>query len=219
VNVSSFLIVALAAGALGAQDAPRLDRRFQVFAETYRPAKIQVAIGIDGQPSRQTGGGFRFMGEIAPAPGWFYELGGMFDGSSNFTVNTTNLNLTQLQVLDSYWTLGTAYLAKFGESLTLGGHLEARGEYLRVQGEADVNGAADQVNLSTTYLRPWVRGSADYTFTGIGQSKHPYIGLEGAYALMKTTQNWTPDFSNMDGRNLRALAPRASAALYVGIRF
>ena len=34
---------------------------------------------VSSQPNRQTGIGFRFLGEIAPAPNFYYELGGMFD--------------------------------------------------------------------------------------------------------------------------------------------
>jgi hypothetical protein len=75
------------------------------------------------------------------------------------------------------------------------------------------------VDQSTTYLRPWVRGSADYTFTGVGKDMHPYIGVDLAYAITKTYQTRTPDFNNLDNRTLDALAPKASAALYAGIRF
>ena len=222
-NVSSLLIVALATGALAAQDAPRLDGRFQVFAELSRPASIVVAQApgdISDQPRRQTGVGFRFMGEIASSPGWYYEVGGMFDGSSYFTINNgTTLNLTDVKVTNSYWTLGAGYLGKLSPNFTWGAHLEARGEYLRIQGEADVNGTASQLDTTTTYLRPWLRGSIDYTITSIGQQKHPFVGFEGCFALMKTSQTKVPDFTDMDGRTLRALAPRASAALYVGLRF
>jgi len=226
VKSSSLLILALASGTLAAQDAPQLDGRFQVFAEMSRPAAIVVAqpsgTNVVDQPKRQVGMGFRFMGELSSAPGYYYELGGMFDASSNFTYNSTYGNFTNAQVTDSYWSLGAAYLAKFGDRMTLGAHLEARGEYLRLSGEVDLpSQAPGQQNASTTYLRPWVRGSFDYTFTGIGQTKHPFIGVDGSIALMKTTQTGTPDFStgNVDGRSLRALAPKASAALYAGVRF
>ena len=222
-KISSFLIITLAAGALAAQDAPKLDGRVQVFAELYRPAQIVVAQNpgdLNDQPGRQTGVGFRFLGEIASHPGWYYELGGMLDASSNFKISSPGvIDLTSVKVTDSYWALGAAYMGRFGEHLTLGAHLEGRGEYLRIQGEALVNGAATQVDQGTTYLRPWVRGSADYTFTSIGKENHPYIGVEAAYAITKTSQTRTPDFTNMDNRTLDSLAPKASAALYAGIRF
>jgi len=222
VKISSILIMTLAAGALAAADAPKLDGRVQVFAEIYRPAQINVAAGVDDQPKMQTGVGLRFLGEVASFPGFYYELGGMLDGSSNFTVNNGSTNLTDLKVTDSYWALGAAYLARFGERLTLGAHLEGRGEYLRIQGEAVTPTASPspaQVSQSTTYLRPWVRGSADYTFAGIGRDLHPYLGVEVAYAITKTYQTRTPDFNNMDNRTLNSLAPKASASLYAGIRF
>jgi hypothetical protein len=222
VKISSILLMTLATGALMAQEAPKLDGRVQVFAELYRPAQIVVAQNpnnIDDQPTRQTGVGFRFMGELAAHPGFYYELGGMFDGSSNFSLNQPGvLNLTQLKVTDSYWSLGAAYMGQFG-NVTLGGHLEGRGEYLRIQGQAVVNGNTVSVSQGTTYLRPWVRGSADYTFTSIGRDSHPYLGVEGSYAITRTSQTAPPDFTNMDNRTLDALAPRASAAIYAGIRF
>jgi hypothetical protein len=230
VKSSSILIMALAAGALGAQGAPKLDGRVQLFEELYRPAQVVVAQpgapnpDVEDQPTHQNGLGIRFMGEVAAHPGWYYELGGMFNGSSNFTYNgnvtsAVNLNLTQVKVTDSYWSLGAAYMAILRDRLTLGAHLEARGEYLRINGPYSSNGSTAQVYQSTTYLRPWLRGSADYTFTGIGNAIHPFIGVDGSYALTHTSQLSTPDFASVDGRNLKALAPRASASLYAGMRF
>ncbi|MDR3672486.1 MAG: hypothetical protein P4L36_16685 [Holophaga sp.] len=222
-KISSILIIALAAGSLAAQDAAKLDGRIQVFAELYRPAQIVVAQSpgdIKDQPSRQTGVGFRLLGELPSHAGFYYELGGMFDGSSNFKINNAGvIDLTDVKVTDSYWCLGAAYMGAVGEHLTLGAHLEARGEYLRIQGQAIVNSSAVQVDSSTTYLRPWVRGSADYTFTGIGKENHPYIGIEAAFAITKTSQTQPPTFGSVDNRTLDSLAPRASAALYAGIRF
>jgi hypothetical protein len=230
VNISSIVIVTLATGALGAQEAPALDGRIQIFAEMYRPAQITVATppgssAVKDQPNRQTGVGFRFMGELASAPNWYYELGGMFDASSYFTytgspATGTTLDLTDVKVTDSYWSLGAAYMAKFGEHMTLGGHLEGRGEYLRIQGTAVGNTiGTQQQDLSTTYLRPWVRASFDYTFSSIGTNQHPFIGVDGSFALLRTSQTVTPVFSNFDNRNLKALAPRAAGAIYAGLRF
>ena len=222
-KISSILMITLAAGALAAQDAPKLDGRIQLFAELYRPAQIVVAQSpgdIKDQPGRQTGVGLRFMGEVASHPGWYYELGGMLDASSTFSISMPGvIDLTDVKVTDSYWSLGAAYMGRIGEHLTLGAHLEGRGEYLRVQGEAQVNNTSYQVDQETTYLRPWIRGSADYTFTSIGKENHPYIGLEAAYAITRTSQTRPADFTNMDNRTLDSMAPRASAALYAGIRF
>jgi hypothetical protein len=66
-----------------------------------------------------------------------------------------------------------------------------------------------------------VRGSFDYTFSGIGAKMHPYIGVEGNYAITRTTQTEQPanNLPAVDNRDLKSLAPRASAALYAGIRF
>lgn len=221
-KIYSVLIMALAAGALGAQEAPRLDGRIQVFAEMSRPAEFTWAQSPDlkDQPKRQTGAGVRFLGELTSAPGWYYEVGGMLDASSNFTLSAPGvLDVTNVQVTDSYWSLGAAYLGRIDENLTWGVHLEGRGEYLRIKGEADVNGTPYQVDKATTYLRPWVRGSFDYTFTGIGVTRHPYIGIDGSLAITRTSQTGTPNLASFDNRNLQSLAPRASAALYVGIRF
>ena len=222
---SSILIMALAAGALGAQEAPNLDGRIQLFAEMSRPTQITLqAPDLQDQPKRATGFGVRFMGEVASAPGWYYELGGMFDADSHFTFNGTTspgntLDMTDVKFTTSYWSLGAAYMGKVSDKLTWGLHLEARGEYLRIQGEAVKNGAAFPQDQATTYLRPWLRGSFDYTFTNIGATKHPYVGLEGSFAILKTYQTQAPDLANFDNRNLKALAPRASAALYAGLRF
>jgi hypothetical protein len=230
VKSSSILIMALASVSLAAQYAPKLDGRIQLFEEIYRPAQIVVAQPapspeVKDQPTKQNGLGIRFMGEIAAHPGWYYELGGMFNGSSNFTYNgnvtpTTTLNLTQVKVTDSYWSLGAAYMTRFGDSLTLGAHLEGRGEYLRLNGPvSSTSFSTVQVYQSTTYLRPWLRGSVDYTFTGIGANTHPFIGVDGNWAITKTSQMASPNFTSMDGRTLKSLAPRASASIYAGLRF
>ena len=226
-NISNILIMGLAAGALGAQEAPKLDGRVQLFAEISRPAQITVAQpspspDLKDQPKRQTGLGIRFLGEVAAHPGWYYELGGMFNTSSKFTFNgqtaTGNLDLTNLKVTESYWSLGAAYMGRSGENLTWGAHLEGRGEYLRANGPVTYQSNTTNLNQSTTYLRPWVRGSFDYTFSAIGKDQHPYIGLDASYALTQTTQ-FNGNILTLDNRTLKALAPRAAAALYAGIRF
>jgi len=209
VKISSILIMALAAGSLGAQDAAALDGRFQVFVQQDRPSSIVIAQtpgNVTDQPKVQTGVGVRFMGELASAPGFYYELGGMLDAVSYFTFN-------------DYWSLGAAYMAKFGEATTLGVHVEGRGESLRVQGNAVIAGTTTSLDQGTTYLRPWVRGSADYTFTGIGTRVHPFIGLDGAFAVTKTSQTQVPSPGTFDNRNLCSLAPKYSYSAYAGLRF
>jgi hypothetical protein len=230
VKIFSLLTLALATGTLLAQEAPRLDARFQAFAEMSWPTSIVVAQApnsVSNAPGSQTGIGFRFLGELASAQNFYYELGGMFDATSYFTLSgvlpdgVTTLDLTDAKFTDSYWSLGMAYLSKPNENLSLGAHLEGRGEYLRLQGGVAGTNFNPPVQLdhSTTYLRPWVRGSVDYTFTGVGSSAHPYLGLEGCLAVLKTSQTRVPDFTNLDDRTVKALAPKYSAAVYAGIRF
>jgi len=229
VRSSSILILALAAGTLAAQEAPpNLDRRVQMFAEMSWPTKITVSqtFGTTDQPQSQYGIGFRFLGEVASAQNWYYEVGGMLDATSYFSFNGSlpdgsTLNLTDMKFTDSYWSVGAAYIAKPNENISYGLHLEARGEYLRLQGGAAVSGVIYQQDHSTTYLRPWVRGSVDYTFTGVGKDAHPYLGFDGCLAVLRTSQTREPDFTNnnMDDRTVKALAPKYSVAVYGGIRF
>lgn len=222
-KISSILIMALAAGSLGAQDAAALDGRFQVFVQQDRPSSIVIAQtpgNVTDQPKVQTGVGVRFMGELASAPGFYYELGGMLDAVSYFTFNDGAVgNLSNVKFTESYWSLGAAYMAKFGEATTLGVHVEGRGESLRVQGNAVIAGTTTSLDQGTTYLRPWVRGSADYTFTGIGTRVHPFIGLDGAFAVTKTSQTQVPSPGTFDNRNLCSLAPKYSYSAYAGLRF
>ena len=110
-KISNILIMVLAAGALSAEDSPALDARIQMFVEQSRPAQVVVTQtpGVfKDQPGNQTGVGFRFMGELASAPGFYYELGGKLDSSSNFSSNSTIINLTDVKVTDNYWSLGAA---------------------------------------------------------------------------------------------------------------
>ena len=222
-KISNILIMVLAAGALSAEDSPALDARIQMFVEQSRPAQVVVTQtpGVfKDQPGNQTGVGFRFMGELASAPGFYYELGGKLDSSSNFSSNSTIINLTDVKVTDNYWSLGAAYMFKAGPSGSLGLHLEARGETLSIQGQANYSGlpAPVQLNHSVSFLRPWVRASADYTFSTIGETRHPFVGVDGAYALTNTSQP-LPNLLNVDNRMLQSLAPKFALACYVGMRF
>jgi hypothetical protein len=227
VKSSSILIMVLASGALAAQDAPNLDARIQVFVELFRPSQVVIydstASGqIKDQPGRATAIGARFMGELGSARNFYYELGGMLDGSSKFTFQGGGWDLTDVKVTESYWTVGMAYLYKPNPYGSLGVHLEGRGEYIRVQGAVYANGTdIVQLDGAQTYLRPWVRVSADYTFQGIGESMHPFVGVDGGMALTRTTQSAPPDPNNpsLDSRTICALAPEASASVYLGMRF
>jgi hypothetical protein len=229
VKITSILLTALAAGTLAAQDAPALDSRFQAFVELTFPSEIVVANAggeVKDHPKQQTGIGFRYLGQIAGTDSWYYELGGMFDASSTFKFSgtmpdgVTTLDLSNAKLTDSYWSLGAGYLFKAGETGTLGVHLEGRGEYLRLQGQvAGSNFATPQgLDKSTTYLRPWLRVSGDVTFQN-SKSVRPFLGLEGSFALLKTGQTRLPDFTSIDDRTVRSLAPRYSGAVYAGLRF
>lgn len=228
-KITCILLTALAAGTLAAQEEPALDSRFQAYVELSYPTQIVVANAggnQNDQPKRQTGFGFRYLGEIAGTHGLYYELGGMFDASSTFSFSgtlpdgVTTLDMTSAKLTDSYWALGAAYLFKAGDNGSLGVHLEGRGEYLRLQGQVSGSTFAQPLQLdhSTTYLRPWLRVSGDYTFP-TGKPVRPFVGLEGSYALLKTGQTRVPDFTNLDDRTVRSLAPRYSGAVYAGLRF
>lgn len=229
-NIKTILTMALSAGTLLAQQPDsRLDARIQLFGEVTRPAQFTLAqVGgsdIKDQAKSQTGVGLRFMGELTSAPGWYYEVGGKLDSSSNLTLNGplpggAVLNATDVKITHSYWSLGAAYLFSKGD-FSLGLHLEARGEVMRAQGEVDyIQGGittASALDQASNYLRPWVRVSADYTLGG-GRIR-PFLGVDAAYAITRTTQTRVVPASQMDERTLRSMAPDASASFYLGLRF
>ena len=227
-KISSILILALATGTLGAQALPQLDSRFQVFVERGVMNDLVLAEAgsqLKDKPGQQTGVGIRFMGELASAPNFYYELGGTVGAATTFSFNGTvpntseTLDMSGVKFRDSYWSLGVAYLVKPNDAVSLGLHLEARGERLQISGQAVENGTAVPLGQSTTYLRPWLRPSLDYTFTGIGAKAHPYIGLDGSFALMKTYQTMVPNFTSFDDRSLKTIAPQYDFAAYGGVRF
>ena len=231
-KISSILVLTLSAGTLVAQERGiELDSRVQLFGEMSRPVAITVVNSpaqIQDEPLRQTGLGIRFMGELASFPHFYYELGGKTASSSNFTLNGpigagNSLNLTGVKVTESYWSLGTAYLMHPVPALSLGAHLEARGEALCAQGNVvQTLGSAPPASLgqlyaSTTYLRAWLRLSADLTIP-MGKYR-PYIGVDVSGAISRTSQTEFVSMDLMDNRTLRSLAPNYAAAFYLGARF
>jgi hypothetical protein len=231
-KILSTVALFLSAGALFAQ-APdqRLEGRIQLFAENSRPVAITVVnspASLKDQPKAMTGVGIRFMGEIASAPNWYYEVGGRLDASSNFTRNGdigdgNALDLTAVSVSSSYWSLGAAYIMRPVDALSLGLHLEGRGEALSAKGTVyqslaggawTVVGTAD---VSTTYLRPWVRASVDYAFP-MG-TRRPYVGFDVSAAITRTEQTQFVSLNLMDNRTLKSLAPNFAFAFYLGARF
>ncbi len=223
----TLLVAALAAPLVVAQESPSvLDARVQLFTELIQPRQFVYANPgtgeLNDQAKGQAGLGFRVLGELPYTLGWYYELGGRLDSSSNLTLNTTVVDARDIQIRYSYWSAGVAYLWNFGP-LSLGAHLEGRGEALSALGEEFRAGISNgKVSQSTTYLRPWVRVSLDLTF---GKSKvRPFVGGEAGVALTRTTQTRIvplPSGSSggLDDRTLRAMAPTASVAFYGGLRF
>lgn len=227
------LVATLCCGALSAQEyTQKLDSRIVLFGEVVRPAQFTIAsVAGDAkdQADPQVSLGVRFIGEIAMAPGFYYELGGRAESSSNLLTNGdigggVTLKATQMRISYSYWMVGAAYMKTFGR-MTLGAHLEARGEAIRGVGTLIVNpGLVTETkttaDVGNTYLRPWVRLSADFT---LGSGKYrPILGVEGAFALTRMTQvDVDPTLSSyvFSKRTLNSMAPRFSGGAYAGIRF
>lgn len=223
----SLIALSLCAVPLAAQDfAPKLDGRIVLFVEAIQPAEYIVASTSAGNVYDQAGGqvgiGVRFMGEMAMAPGFYYELGGRLDSGSNMDINGdvgggVTLNTKKMKFTYSYWMVGAAYMKTWGD-FTLGGHLEARGEALHLDGTYTVNGGSEiPMEVGNTYLRPWARLSADYTF-GSGRYR-TVVGIEGAVALLRMSQDTIAPPEFMDKRTLNSMAPHYSASVYVGLRF
>lgn len=232
------LVATLCCGALSAQEyTQKLDGRVILFGEVVRPAQFTLASVAGGdakdQADAQVSLGVRFIGEIAMAPGFYYELGGRTESASNLLTNGdvgggVTLNATQMRISYSYWMVGAAYMKTFGR-MTLGAHLEARGEAIRAVGTLVASQAPPKrsADVGNTYLRPWVRLSADFTL-GSGTYR-PILGVEGAFALTRMTQvevdpalgapTGTGDGYMFSKRTLNSMAPRFSGGVYAGIRF
>lgn len=233
-KILTALAILLAASALTAQDSSRsLDARIQVFGDFNQPKKFTyynvpgTTNGVTDQAGNQAGLGFRILGEFPYTSGWYYELGGRFESSSYLKLNDAYVNATDIQLQYSYWSAGFGYLWHSGPA-AFGLHLEGRGEALCLQGKQVANNPAvlaGNVSKSQTYLRPWVRASVDFTF-GNGKVR-PYAGVEGSFALTRTTQYEAvplvrlPDGSwdGIDARTIQSIAPDFSIGAYVGLRF
>lgn len=222
------IALTLCAMPLAAQDfTPKLDARAVLFLEGIQPSQFTVASipgagDIKDKAGSQMGLGFRFLSEIVSAPGFYFEIGGRLDSASNMGINGNvgggvSLNTTKLKFSYSYWMVGAGYMKTMG-NLTIGGHLEGRGEALHLSGTYTVNGGAETaVEIGNTYLRPWARFSADYTF-GSGKYR-PVVGIEGSVALTRMSQDTINPPEYMDKRTLNSMAPNVSGAVYAGLRF
>jgi hypothetical protein len=224
VKITKVLVIALSAGTLFAQ-APtqELDSRIQIFGELIRPTSYTLGNGAGqtakDQAGRSWGVGMRFMGEIASARNWYYELGGKLDSSSQLAYNAGGTNLTDIKITHSYWSVGAGYLAPLGSAFSLGFHLEGRGETMAAQGAIQTNGVvSNRVDAGNTALRPWGRLSLDGSWH-MG-SLHPYVGVDVAATPVKTTQTAPiSDLSQLDNRTLRSMAPNVAGSVYVGLHF
>lgn len=229
-----FLVAALSATALfGQTSGQSLEGRVEIFGEFSKPR--QVVFGVANAPSEvhdqadshYNGGGFRLMGELPGTQGWFYLLGGKLESSSKLTFNgpvTTgsSLDTTDVSIRHSYWAVGVSRLFDLGQGLTIGVHGEGRGEAISAVGEVfsvPSTGPNGAVNGSTTYFRPWVRASFDWTLRRPSMS--PYFGCEVALPLIKTSQNRaiSPLDLGTDSNALKSMAPGYSVGIYAGLRF
>ena len=111
-----------------------------------------------------------------------------------------------------YWAVGAAVNWNFVVRAGVG--LEYRSENLAFN-----DPSAPQYNKSTTYGRPWLRGTLGWTIpTPILK---PFIGVEAALPLTSTTLNASdisgsnPDIDKLN----KSLAPKAQYGIYAGIRF
>lgn len=223
------LAAALAATSLFGQGAGQdLEKRVEIFGEYTRPRQIVWgnASGGDIQDRalfHKYSGGVRLMGEFPGTQGWYFSLGGRLESTSTmdfagFTGGGHTLDTTDLSIRYSYWMVGVSNLVPLNNGFTFGGHIEARGEAIGAVGDVFIDGAnAGSVNQSTTYLRPWIRASLDWTWKRPGVS--PYIGADLAMPLMRTTQSRSVSPLTMDSNTLKAMAPSAAASVYVGLRF
>ena len=72
-------------------------------------------------------------------------------------------------------------------------------------------------NTSTTYGRPWVRGTAGFTIPT--PLVKPFIGVEVAFPLTTSTTTYD-QVNNGDWNSLnKAMAPKAQYGIYAGVRF
>lgn len=227
------LAAALFSTAIFGQTAgQKLEGRIEIFAEYSRPR--EVIFGIANSPSelrdqadsQYNGGGLRFMGELPGTQGWYYLLGGKLESSSRLSFNgpiqttpVSNWDTTDISIRHSYWVAGISRLFDLGGGATVGVHGEGRGEAISAVGQLYSNGlpSGDPTEISTTYFRPWLRGSFDWTIRRSGMS--PYFGLEAAVPLIKTSQSGAVAPSRMTSNTLKSMAPAFSAGIYAGLRF
>lgn len=226
----TLLTVALLATPLAAQVPDRGgESRVQVHGEFVRPRQILISrqgglTDLQDQAENQIGFGIRLLGEIPGTNNWYYTLGGKLESSSKFaskpSLANSNTDTTGIKYKYSYWTVGAGYMWGLAPGLNLGAHLEVRGESLNASGEiySDPSPtAAQRIDASATYVRPWGRLSLDYAFKAAGTS--PFIGLDAAVAMLKTDQGNPLTPSVWDEKTVKSMAPQAAFSVYVGLKF
>lgn len=224
------LVAALSATALfGQTSGPALDGRVEIFGEFMRPR--QVIFGVAGSnteirdqaDAQYNGGGLRLSGELPGTQGWFYQLGGRLVSSSKLDFNgtvsgATTYDTTDLNIRYSYWVAGISRQFSLGGGMALTVHGEGRGEAITAVGDVYTGGAPTvSVHKSTTYFRPWLRTSLDWTVPMAGKS--PYFGFSLALPLVKTNQSGSIAPTTWDSNTLKAMAPGFSVDVYAGLRF
>ncbi len=204
------------------------ESRVQVHGEFARPRQILIPRSglndLQDQAENQIGLGIRLIGEIPGLNNWFYTLGGKLESSSKFASKPSSANshtdTTGIKYKYSYWTVGAGYMWGLAPGLSLGAHLEVRGESLNASGDlyADpLPTAAQRVDTSATYVRPWGRLSLDYAFKSGGVS--PFIGADASFAMFKTDQSNPQTPSVWDEKTVKSMAPQVSFSVYVGMKF
>jgi len=112
-----------------------------------------------------------------------------------------------------YWAIGGA--VNWNLPVRVGVGLEYRSESLSFN-----DAPAPQYNKSTTYGRPWLRGTLGWSIP-TGGPVTPFIGAEAALPLTSTTLNASdiagsnPDVDKLN----KSLAPKGQYGIYVGVRF
>ena len=136
-----------------------------------------------------------------------------FNNSQNVLVNG-NAAAPPMSIKEDYkyWAVGAAVNWNFLVRVGVG--LEYRSEKLNFD---QSNAGTTQFSGSTTYGRPWIRGTAGFTIPA--PILKPFVGVEAAFPLTSTSLTYQ-DLANNDIDKLnKSIAPKAQYGIYAGIRF
>ena len=199
-----------------ASSLPLAAQSFEVGAlYTWNPSKAQtVTVGSLSQEIKADtwkAGGLRFGYN-------FVSIGPMeVQGNATYQFKNsqdilTNGNAAGPGIKEdyNYWAVGAAVNWDFLVRVGVG--LEYRSEKLDFH-----QPGTSFDNHSTTYGRPWIRGTAGFTIP-VPLVK-PFIGVEAAFPLTSTSLTYQDLASgNVDTLN-KSIAPKAQYGIYAGIRF